>query len=152
MDDFNALSHHSYAVNRDVDNNPIYHGELQLPKIFLDFFSGERTFQNGVIMTGLSSYKNGYTIPHGLGQGKPYAYAKSSDYDPTLAGKMRANGGVKAINIEPLTLEETEALLKYYSSGKVIHQPVDESFVQQKYFLSGNGNPLALLKSCIEVY
>lgn len=152
LDGFNAFSHHQYSANRDVDNKQIYHGELQIPRAFLDFFSGARVFKNGAVIAGLSSYKNGYTIPHGLGQAEPYAYAKPEDYDPVLANQMLANGGVKALDIEPLTLTETETLLKYYSNGRVIHQPITESFVQQKYFLSGNGNPAALIKSCVEVY
>lgn len=152
MDDFNVFSHLQFAVNRDVNNNPIYHGELQIPRIFLDFISGSRTFKNGAILAALSSYKNGYTIPHGLGQAEPYPYAKFNDYDPILAGKLLANGGVKTLEVTPFSLDETEKVLQYYSNGQVFFQSITPSLIQQKYFLSGNGNPLALIKSCTEVY
>lgn len=152
MDDFNVFSHYPYSLNRDVQNKRIYHGELQVPKIFLDFFSGERTFKNGVVMAALSSYKDGYTIPHGLGLSEPDPYAKFKDYDPILAGKMRANGGVKPLEIKPFSFNETATLIQYYKNGGFISDEVTDSLIQQKYFLSGNGNPLGLFRTCFEQF
>lgn len=148
IDDFNVFSHHQYSLNRDTDNNPIYHGNLLIPKTFLDYFSGEKSFAKGTIIASLSSYKDGYTIPHGLNEAEPYAYAKPNDYDPVLANKMRNNGGVKKLEIKPFTFNETATVLNYYDNAKILHEPLTESFVQEKYFLSGNGNPLSLIQSC----
>lgn len=153
LDEFNVFAAKNYARNRDVDNKPIYHGQLQVPNTFLQFFSGEREFKNGAVIAALAAYKNGETIPVGLGlkaQAEPYS--RANEYDHVLASKLLANGGVKPLDVSPFTLEETKTILSYYSNGGVISEPVSDSLVQQKYFLSGNGNPQALLKSCVEVF
>lgn len=152
IDDFQVFVKHPYAVNRDVDNKPIYHGNLQVPKLFLDFFSGAQSFKKGAVIASVSNYTDGYTLTHGLNEAEPYPYAKPSEYDPVLASKLRDNGGVKKIEIKPLTLSETSELLSFYENAKILHEPVTEEYIQEKYFLSGNGNPTALLKSCVEVY
>lgn len=153
MDEVNVFSAKQFARNRDTNNKPIYHCNLQVPNIFLQFFSGEREFKNGAVIAALASYKNGETIPVGLGlkaQADPYASA--ADFDPVLASKFLANGGVKTLEVSPFSLEETKTVLSYYSNGGVFPEPLSDSLVQQKYFLSGNGNPKALLKTCVEVF
>lgn len=151
-DDFNVFSHHQYSANRDTENKPIYHGDLLIPKLFLDYFSGEKVFQKGAVIASLSSYKNGYTIPHGLNEAAPNAYAKPEDYDPVLAGKLRNNGGVKKLEVKPFTFGETKTMLEYYDNASILHEPVTEAFVQEKYLLSGNGNALGLIKSCVGAF
>ena len=154
MDEINVFAAHQYARNRNTENKPIYHGNLQVPKTFLQFFSGEREFKNGAIIAALAPYyKGSQTVTVGLGlQEKADPYARPEEFDPVLANKFLANGGVKPLDIAPFTLEETQTVLSYYSNGGVFSEPVSESLVQQKYFLSGNGNPKALLKSCVEVF
>lgn len=153
LDELNVFAVNQYAKNRDVDNKPIYHGKLQVPNTFLQFLSGEREFKNGAVIAALAPYKNGETIPVGLGlKAQADPYARPADYDPILAGKLLANGGVKPLEVGPLSLEETKTLLSYYSNAGVFPEPISEGLVQQKYFLSGNGNPKALLKSVTEVF
>lgn len=151
LDELNFFSYQPFALNRDINNNPIYHGNLQIPNTFLKFFSGERTFQKGAIISSLSgAYGVSETLEVGLGhKDTPKNYAKKTEYDEVLASKLK---GVKSIEVKHLTYEETAALLEYYKNGQVFSDELSEQFIQQKYFLSGNGNAQALIKSVTEVY
>lgn len=151
LDELNIFSYQPFALNRDFDNNPIYHGDLQVPNTFLQFLSGERSFQKGAVIGSLAgAYGFSETLQVGLGQkAEPKAYAKKSEYDEVLASKLK---GVKSIEVSHLTYEETASLLEYYKNGQVFSDELNEQFIQQKYFLSGNGNAQALIKSVTEVY
>lgn len=148
MDDVNVLSNKLYAENRDTDNNKIYHGDLQMIKYFLDFLSGQRSFKKGAILTAVSgNHGLNDTIPVGLKLGEPIAYTKKEEYDPVLASKF---SGVKPFNVSRLSIQEAATTLDYFHKAKIIQQ-CDETTVQEKYFMSGNGNPRELLRSCIEL-
>lgn len=152
MDDINVLAEKVYSANTNAENNHIYHGDLQVPKTFLDYLSGSKTFKKGAVVTALnSSHKINETILAGLGLQAPTPYSKLYRYDPQLASKF---DGVKPLKLESYNHEETKALLEYWSSVKVIPETetIDERFVHQKYLISGNGNPEALLLSCTETF
>lgn len=153
LDDLNVFTNFQHAKNRDVNNNPIYHGQLQVPRTFLQFLSGEREFKSGAVLTALGPYRTTETISYGLGL-QPHVdpYSKPDVFDPVLAGHLRANGGVKPFEISHYSMPETETMLGYYSNAKVFAEPLSEPLVQEKYFLSGNGNPKALLKTLTDTY
>lgn len=149
MDDINVLATKPYSENRNTENEKIYHGDLQFIKHFLDFLSGERTFKKGAIITATSGdYGLNDTIPVGLKMREPDPYSKLSQYDPKLASKF---SGVASFNIEKLSLAEVDTTLQYLQHSQVIRNSDLSSSVEEKYFMSGNGNPRELLRSCIEI-
>lgn len=149
LDDLNVFAYKQYARNRDVNNKPIYHGQLQVPNAFLSFLSGEREFKHGAIVGAFGPYRVSETLTVGLGQkDAPSPYASFEEYDATLASRLK---GVSTVEVEKFSIDETKLLLDYYKSGNVFPEEVSESFVQERYFLSGNGNAKALVKSVTEV-
>jgi small subunit ribosomal protein S29 len=149
LDDINVFADRVYSANRNADNRPIYHGDLQVPKYFLQFMSGNRSFKNGAIIASTSGkFKINDTITAGLGLSQPVAYSKINVYDHQLASRFK---GVKPLNVECYNLEETKAALDFFSNAKVIGSQVDDRLVEEKYLVSGNGNPRELLRSCAEV-
>ncbi|KAA8917152.1 hypothetical protein TRICI_000698 [Trichomonascus ciferrii] len=150
LDDVNVLSQNVYSENTDHENQRIYHGDLQVPKTFLDFLSGARTFKRGMVVTALnSSHRVNETILAGLGLQEPTPYAKIDRYDPLLASKFT---GVTPLTLQHYTQAETRTMLEYWNSVGVVPSELDERLLNQKYFISGNGNPEALLLACTENY
>lgn len=150
MDDVNALSQNVYSMNTDYENQHIYHGDLQVPKTFLDYLSGAKSFKRGAVVTALnSSYRVNETILAGLGLQEPSPYAKIERYDPLLASKFK---GVTPLTLQHYSQTETKTMLEYWISVGVLPSNLDEQLLNQKYFISGNGNPEALLLACTENY
>ncbi|ANB13048.1 mitochondrial 37S ribosomal protein RSM23 [Sugiyamaella lignohabitans] len=149
LDDVNVFTDRVFSANRDTDNTPIYHGKLQVPKYFLDFLSGARKFQSGVILTSTSGkFRSNDTITSGLGLQQPLAYSHIERYDNELASKFT---GVKPLEVQRYTLEETKVALQFLSTSKVINNEVTDDYVNEQYIVSGNGNPRDLLRSAVEV-
>lgn len=150
MDDINIFCQNVYSENTDYDNQHIYHGDLQVPKTFLDYLSGAKSFKRGAVVSAVnSSYKLNETIKAGLGFQEPTPYAKVERYDPTLASKFK---GVTPLTLQHYSQAETKTMLEYWISVGVIPSELDQQLLNQKYFISGNGNPEALLLACTENY
>uniref|UniRef100_A0A060THR6 Small ribosomal subunit protein mS29 n=1 Tax=Blastobotrys adeninivorans TaxID=409370 RepID=A0A060THR6_BLAAD len=151
MDDINVFADHIYSENRSTSNMPIYHGDLQVPHLFLEFLAGKRTFAKGAVMAAVSgSHRMNETILAGLSLTQPSPYAKIDRYDPNLAASFR---GVGVLEVPRYSAEEARASLEYWHQAQVIPEEIlTESYISQKYFVSGNGNPRELLRACTELY
>lgn len=146
VDGLNAFAKTPFAVNRTKDNEPIYHGDLQLPKLLLDFLSGSRSFKQGAVLAATTGrIVSNQTIAIGLGHGSAPAYATPEQFDSGLAERLAA--GVKEIPVGAFTATEADVFLRYVSAAGLAEYSPD--LVASKYAVSGNGNPRALLKSCV---
>lgn len=150
LDDLNIFTEFSHAVNVDVENKPIYHGKLQFPKLFLDYLSGAKSFSKGAIIASTTGANRlNETIPAGLGLEQPPAYSKIDRYDPELAKCLH---GVTPFTVPRYSQNETKKSIEYWHSVNVFPNEPDQSFIDQKYAVSGNGNPRSLLEACTRLY
>lgn len=144
-DSFNAFVKTPFSANRTKENEPIYHGDLQVPQILLDFLSNKRTLKNGAVIVATSGrIITNDTIAIGLGHGQAPAYATPEEFDGELASRLQ---GVREIAVGSFSPVETDVYMRYIAAaGLAEYSP---ELVAAKYAVSGNGNPRALLRSCV---
>lgn len=144
-DSLNAFVKTPFAANRTKENEPIYHADLQIPRILLDFLSAKRKFKHGAVLAATSGrIVTNDTIAIGLGHGSAPAYATPEEFDSELAAKLQ---GVREIAVSSFSPAETDVYLRYVAAaGLTEYSP---ELVAAKYAVSGNGNPRALLRSCV---
>ncbi|KAK9475268.1 mitochondrial 37S ribosomal protein mS29 [Dipodascopsis tothii] len=120
MDRFNALTRTPYSEYRDADNKPVYYADLALPKLFVEYLTGKRSFHRGITFAATSSiYPLNETARVGFRYEPAGAYtSKKSAYDAPLANTLL---GVNTLEIAPYSLEETEKMLRYYVASKVVY-------------------------------
>lgn len=145
LDGLNAWTHHPLALNTSADNKRIYHAKLQLPKLFLEYFSGEKKLDGAVIAATTGNYKMNKTVPVALGRAETHAYAELDEFDPELAERLK---NAKPLDVGSFSLQETSLYLQYLERAGLCPE-AGEQFVKDTYLLSGNGNPRALLKTFI---
>ncbi len=169
IDNFSAFVQHSLTKYRNTENKPIYFQKLQLAKTIVDYISGEASFANGGVIAathGSDKHSINETLKVGLGLKQPDLYKKLKDFDRSLAEKMLENEGVKELRVGKFDIDECQSLLSHMMKCDVIHNEYqkeeeierlgEEQYLQKlaerKYIVSGNGNPLLLIKSCILYY
>ncbi|KAF6012532.1 hypothetical protein HII13_001583 [Brettanomyces bruxellensis] len=162
-----AFKKQTNATN--TENKPIYFQKLQLAKTIVDYISGEASFANGGVIAathGSDKHSINETLKVGLGLKQPDLYKKLKDFDRSLAEKMLENEGVKELRVGKFDIDECQSLLSHMMKCDVIHNEYqkeeeierlgEEQYLQKlaerKYIVSGNGNPLLLIKSCILYY
>lgn len=149
MDNVNAITDRVFSVNRDTQNRPIKALDLQLPKIFFDFLSGERSLTKGLVIAATSGkFSTSSTITAGLGLSEAPSYASRKEYDYELAAQFK---GVAPLEVQRLNQTEANALLDYFHASKLFSEELTDNLRHEKYFLSGNGNPRSLLKACTPI-
>jgi small subunit ribosomal protein S29 len=146
-DDINAFSSKLFAENRDTDNNQVYVGDLQLPRLILKYLSGDATFERGVVaVAATSNFAVNDTIVCGLGLKQPDSYYTSPyDYDMNIS---KSFNGVQPVQVPRFSQEETRVAVEYLHAATVLKEDLSDAIVREKYFLSGNGNPSALMAAC----
>lgn len=150
VDNFGSIISSPNSAYRNVENKPIAIEELQLTKTLLDFISGDKSFQKGgVILATSSDDKPTITLKAGLGLVKPDPYTKKELYDATLASRL---AGVKPLELAKLSKENVTKLVEKYVEAQIfrkdeLEQNTVEQLINQKYVISGNGNPLELIRS-----
>jgi small subunit ribosomal protein S29 len=150
VDNFGSLMASSETAYRNVENKPIHSKELQITKALFSLTSGEQSFKKGaVILSTSSDDKQTITLQAGLGLAKPDAYLKKDEYNPDVAANIQ---GVKPIEVGRLSKENVSQLIQRYAEADVFRKDeleanTLEQLVNQKYVLSGNGNPLELVRS-----
>ena len=83
-------------------------------------------------------------------------YITRYHYEPVLAEQL-LKGGVQEFEVAKLDKEEVKQLLEFYLKSEIVldrdaQEKTLEQLVDEKYCLSGNGNPRELLKSIILQY
>ncbi|CDK26452.1 unnamed protein product [Kuraishia capsulata CBS 1993] len=156
VDNLSAFPKTPFTAYRNTSNEPLYFGDFQLASLITDLASGFRSFKKGGVVMATSGIHGEFdqTIPAVCGLVKPDPYSTQFQFDDVFAKKLVSNGGVKHLAVENLTLEESEVLVNFLVDSQVIPEEDGDltRLAQAKYFLSGNGNPLALYKSCVLAY
>lgn len=155
VDNFGSLPAAPLTKYRNVENKPIYIEELQITKKIFELTSGEKSFnKGGIILSTSSDDLPSLTLDAGLGLVEADPYAKSLKFNTKLSSKLT---GVKALKVDKLSKENVSSLVEKLIEAKVfrvdeLNSNTKENLTNQKYILSGNGNPLELLKSVTMFY
>lgn len=146
MDNFSRLVTTSYTSYRDTEAHHIPTLKFQLPRMIFDIISGDISFahkNSKVVLAVTGGHRSNKTLPTALGTYERNPYLSLYQYNEEFAAKMK-KGGLQAFEVPRLSSNEVSILLDYYKKAGVSNQ--DHS-AKEEYFVSGNGNPLALIKS-----
>lgn len=159
IDNFSRLLTRSYTDYRDTNNKLIQTLDFQIAATIMKLASGEISLNNpkscfaGAI-SGVDRTNN--TLPVGLNQIVEDVYMRKYHYDPTYAHLLQ-KGKVEEFVLSKMSKDDVKLLLDYYSDANIL--PVKETqdkeleqLVDEKFFISGNGNPRELLKSLTLAY
>ncbi|AGO13054.1 AaceriAFL106Cp [[Ashbya] aceris (nom. inval.)] len=154
VDNFSRILSGPFSAYKDTSCRSIHVLKLQLGKIIMNFVSGATKFNHKdsrVVLATSGVDRQTKTLPAGLGHIPHDPYATRYQYEPTLS-KMMLDGGVKEFRVEPLSKTEVAQLVDFYSKAGILSEKDQENsragrLVDEKYLLSGNGNPRELLKS-----
>lgn len=152
VDNFSAFTSNHYTPYRDTTNKPLHVSKFQIASLVFDFASGEKSFKKGgVILSTSTDDKPSLNLYGGLGLTKPDPYTSHGVYDRKLASKLNT---VTPYELHKFSKDDVANLVKKYIEADIfkkddIEGKSFETLVNQKYFLSGNGNPGELIKSVI---
>ncbi|KAK9449371.1 mitochondrial 37S ribosomal mS29 domain-containing protein [Limtongia smithiae] len=120
VDNISALAEQYYTAYRDTEYQRLRYTEFFLPKLLIDFISGSRKFPTGMTLAAVSGPRSSLTMKHVFGTAAPYAYMDpvKTKYDPALVSALSA---AHAIPIAPFSLQESDALLRYYRAAGVLN-------------------------------
>lgn len=150
VDNFSAITSQPITPYRNVANKQLYVEELQITKTLFQLTSNEIAFKKGGVLLATSSDdKPSITLQHGLGLITADPYTKEADFNRTLASRITS---VKPVTVGKLEKESVSNLVEKYIEANAFNSTElqaneKDQLVNQKYVLSGNGNPLELLKS-----
>ncbi|CEP62466.1 mitochondrial 37S ribosomal protein mS29 LALA0_S05e06282g [Lachancea lanzarotensis] len=156
VDNFSRILSEPYTAYKSTENKNIHVLELQLGKTIMDIVSGDINFANkssSVILATSGSDRTNRTLPVGLQKLPHDPYIGKKHYDHALSSLL-IKGELKEFPVEKLTKEEVRKLIDFYSKSEIVlskdtdSQDV-EKLVDEKYILSGNGNPKELLRSLV---
>lgn len=128
-DNVNALNHLVFSQNTDLENNKLYHNDLEVVSTFLDLLSKPT---GDVCVMGATS-----------GNYKPidfegYAYAPLNEFDPALTSKLAK---AERLDVGRFNGSETQSYVDYLKAAKV----TDKNWEELYQF--GNGNPRSILSA-----
>lgn len=156
VDNFSRILSEPFSAYKDSQNKNVHVLELQVGKIIMDIVSGKIQFphsQSCVVMAISGVDRTNKTLPIGLSKLPHDPYCSQRHYDTKLS-QLLLEGKVQEFNVNKLSKYEVEQLIDFYIKSEVVldrdaqGKPF-EQLVEEKYFLSGNGNPRELLKSLI---
>ncbi|CCF60590.1 hypothetical protein KAFR_0K02350 [Kazachstania africana CBS 2517] len=156
IDNFSSILTQPFSEYRDVENKNIYALDLQIGKTIMDLVSGEVPFLNPkscLVMAISGVDRTNRTLPVALGKLPEDPYVTRYHYEPNFA-KIMKKGMVEEFEVTKMGKDEVRTLLRFYSDAKIIlkrelQTKTLENLSEEKYFLSGNGNPRELLKSIV---
>jgi small subunit ribosomal protein S29 len=155
VDNFGALTSNPFTAYRNTENKPVAVEQLQICQKLFEVTSGQRSFaKGGVILSTSSDDTPSVTLNAGLGLVKPDAYTKSQKYSRELSSRLV---GVKPLEVGKFSKDNVGSLVETLIEANVfrkdeLEKNTKESLIDQKFVLSGNGNPLELLKSVTMFY
>lgn len=159
VDNFSRLLTSSYTAYRDTENRLIPTLKFQLGNTIMDIASGKIPFKNSksTFVAAISGVdRTNRTLPVGLKKLEEDIYIRQYHYDPVYANLLK-QGNVEEFHLSKMNKDEVKLLLEYYSQCDIL--PVrdtkdkdTEKLLDEKFFISGNGNPRELLKSITLAY
>lgn len=156
VDNFSRMLTGAFSEYKDANNKNIHLLELQLGKTIMDIVSGDIKMNNdksSVLLATSGVDRTNRTLPVALGKIPADPYMKRYLYEPKFV-EILQKGKIQEFEVPKLTKEDTKKLIQYYLDANVVlrreaeNKSVDQLF-EEKYFLSGNGNPRELLKSLV---
>ncbi|SMN19017.1 similar to Saccharomyces cerevisiae YGL129C RSM23 Mitochondrial ribosomal protein of the small subunit, has similarity to mammalian apoptosis mediator proteins [Maudiozyma saulgeensis] len=156
VDNFSKMLTGAFSDYKDVNNKNIHLLELQVGKTIMDIVSNNQKLNNKkscVILATSGVDKTNRTLPVALGKIPADPYMKRNLYEPKFV-EILQNGKVEEFEVPKLSREEAKKLIQYYIDAKVVlNRDVESKTLDQltdeKYFMSGSGNPRELLKSIV---
>ena len=156
VDNFSSMLTTAFSEYKDVNNKNIYLLELQMGKTIMDIVSGEQKLNNKdsfVLLATSGVDRTNRTLPVALGKIPADPYIKRDIYEPKFV-EILQKGKVEEFEVPKLSREDAKSLIQYYIDAKVVlnrdieSKSLDE-LTDEKYFMSGSGNPRELLKSIV---
>ncbi|KAI0045817.1 hypothetical protein FA95DRAFT_1560786 [Auriscalpium vulgare] len=137
IDDFQALF--SKSTYRDPHFAHIKAWHLSMPRLLLQYASGQKTFARGAVIGALSSSNTTFALTEDLRYAlglQPYMHPSPyAKVVPELAAYTR---GISTWKIpERLTVDEAAALFEVWNKDKSLHTHVPDEFFMAKYSESG---------------
>ncbi|GAV54550.1 hypothetical protein ZYGR_0AN00180 [Zygosaccharomyces rouxii] len=156
VDNFSRMLTESYSAYKDVHNKNIPLLDLQVGKTIMDVVSGDIKFandQSSVVLAISGADRTNRTLPVGLNKLPADPYLKKEHLDTDFAAMLQ-KGKVQEFEVPKLSKEEVKQLVEFYLKSELflnkdIQSKSVEKLVDEKYFLSGNGNSRELLKSIV---
>lgn len=156
VDNFSKVLTSPFTSYKDADNKNIHLLDFQLGKTIMQIVSGELSFSHKSSATVLATSgvdRTNRTLPVAIGKLPEDVYIDQHHYDPQFA-KIMQQGGIQEFEVPKLTKEEVKELMEFYYKSEILlnsdsQNKTIEQLTDEKYFLSGNGNPRDLLKSIV---
>lgn len=156
VDNFSRILTGPFSSYKDVDNKNVHLLELQLGKTIMGIVGGDISFphkHSATVLAISGSDRTNRTLPTALGKVPEDVYISQHHYDPQFAAILK-KGGVQEFEVPKLTKSEVKELLEFYLKSEIVlnsdsQNKTIEQLTDEKYFLSGNGNPRELLKSIV---
>lgn len=161
IDNFNAFAETPYTSYKTADFESVYTDQLEVTKFVLDLASDAVKFnKGGVILTNGAEYPITKTlkVPFGLEDFSPFDGPEV--YDARFA-RYLTKKNINLVYLDKLPKNDVKQLVEWYLENDLIlekDKEVTESELNkeklqnEKYFLSGNGNPRELIKACTLLY
>ncbi|CAI4062127.1 hypothetical protein N7582_002053 [Saccharomyces uvarum] len=156
IDNFSKFLTTSFSAYRNTQNKQVYSLDLQMGKLIMDIISGETNFANRESSTILAISgvdRTNKTLPVALGKIPADPYVTRYHYEPKFV-ELLQKGKVTEFEVPKLNKQEVNELIEYYKASNVLlskdaTEKNWDNLIDEKYFLSGNGNPRELLKSLV---
>ncbi|GAV49637.1 hypothetical protein ZYGR_0P02820 [Zygosaccharomyces rouxii] len=156
VDNFSRMLTESFSAYKDVHGKNIPLLDLQVGKAIMEVIGGDIKFtndQSSVVLAISGVDKTNRTLPVGLNKLPADPYLKRKHLDPDFAAILQ-KGKVQEFEVPKLSKEEVKQLVEFYLKSELflnkdIQSKSVEKLVDEKYFLSGNGNSRELLKSIV---
>lgn len=155
VDNFSKILTTSFTEYKNVKNRPLFMLELQMGKCIMDIVAGNIAFphkKSFVLLATSGSDRTNRTLPLALGKTDADPYISRYHCEP-LYVELLKKGNVQEFEVTKLGKDEVATLIEFYlQSDLFLHKDLSktkEELVNEKYFLSGNGNPRELLKSIV---
>lgn len=154
VDNFSHLLTTPFTAYKDTSNKNIHLLKFQIGQSIFDLVSGDLKFaaKNSCVVLAISgSDRTNRTLPIGLNKLPHDPYLTRYHYEPLLAEKL-LKGKCEEFEVAKLSKTEVAKLIDFYQKAgilleKDLQNKTLEQLTEEKYFLSGNGNPRELLKS-----
>ena len=156
VDNFSRMLTGAFTAYKNSNNEPIHLLELQIGKTVMDLASGDIKLNNDksrVLLAISGVDRTNRTLPVALGKIPADPYIERHIYEPKFV-EILQKGKVAEFEVPKLSKEDAKSLIQYYIDAKVVsHKDIEsktlEQLTEEKYFLSGNGNPRELIKSLV---
>ena len=154
VDNFSHLLTTPFTAYKDTSNKNIHLLKFQIGQSIFDLVSGDLKFaakNSCVVLATSGSDRTNRTLPIGLNKLPHDPYLTRYHYEPLLAEKL-LKGKCEEFEVAKLSKIEVAKLIEFYQkAGILLEKDLQnkslEQLTEEKYFLSGNGNPRELLKS-----